>query len=307
VRLGKAHARVRLLFCRKPLPGCFPGPALQRRRTGRARAPQVRRARRAPATAVLALAALGSAPACAAQLDVAPVLYRFDYRESAAAGEQLDQETGTLLGLAGSWRTRLAAPWQLAAGLRWLSGDTGYDGLTQGGEPHRTSTRQRLLRLHARVARCVPRCDSRVALLAGLAGWRWQRDIEARGGVAALSEQYRWWELEVGTELGAVAGRGWRLGLSGLLIREPEVEVDLRAAGFGTPRLALGESQGARATLGWRAPPAAGSQWGLELSYERWKFGASETATISNGSLLAALAEPRSVSEHLMLAFALSF
>ncbi len=249
------------------------------------------------------LAVVASDRLAAAELTIAPTLQRFDYREFAPGGALLDREEGVLSGFAAAVEFAPSGDWQFGAAGRWLAGRVDYDGQTQAGEPHRTRTSERLLRLQGQARRCLDGCPGRWVLLAGLAASVWQRDIESRGGVSGLAEQYRWWELELGARVRLADGPAgsWHALLGALQIYRPEVEVDLRRFGIGSPTLALEERPGLRAELDWRAHETGELRWGVGLVYERWEFGASDTLTRSDGATLFEIAEPDSRSEHLLL------
>ncbi|MCK4834966.1 MAG: hypothetical protein KAT12_09305, partial [Gammaproteobacteria bacterium] len=79
--------------------------------------------------------------------------------------------------------------------------------------------------------------------------------------------------------------------------------IDLSRQGFGEPELKLGDSSGFSTALVYQHELTTSSSIGITMRYHRWKFGRSNTETISNGVSTFNITEPRSVSQHSTISF----
>jgi len=221
----------------------------------------------------------------------------FDYREF-HNGQLLDLESGWLPGLAGAldWRQ---GKWSLTPEVAWHSGQVDYDGQTQTGIPHDTDTDTELLRYGLTAGYLLPATRWHWRLTAAFQRMQWQRDIRPNNGVSGLKEDYRWNEGSLGLQF-ALPNRSqepWQLHLQYLLIDSPQLEVKSDSE-FDPVTFALGERHGWR--VSFTVPLTAGGRWSLQPYWERWRFGQSDSLSLTrNGQDTSWLAmEPESLSEH---------
>jgi len=136
--------------------------------------------------------------------EITPQLVHFDYHESDASGSTLNREKGLLPAI------EVAADGQLKnlssrlyAGA--MSGSVDYDGHTQGGGSYDTNTKQDIFHLGAELDIEV---HQNISVVLAWSRYWWRRDIQPKGIVQGLTEDYRWDLPEAGVRL---RYQGWQL------------------------------------------------------------------------------------------------
>jgi len=229
----------------------------------------------------------------------------FDFREFDNQGQELLQESGYLPGLSTGLLYR-AGRVKLTTRADILDGRVDYQGQTQIGNPLETRTEEYLLSLEQSFM-YQDRTD-----VPGLAGTgvgvfvghtAWQRDIQPTAITRGLSERYQWWRAGITLDCplpllqSSVSNSPVRLSVSAFRTFSADVAVDLTKLGYGKPDLALGAKNGVKVALAYT--PDLSDKWPLrlELDYQRWGFGRSDTKRLSNGAQTISILEPRSETE----------
>lgn len=235
-------------------------------------------------------------------IDVSAKLLHFDYEEFDLNGDSFNTETGYIPGISLS----LASTHQQltsSIGFESYDGQVDYDGQTQSGIPHTTDTDESLLRLLYRLD-WSPQ-ESSYSIYGKIAWQQWDRDILPANNVSGLFEQYRWWAYEAGlSSTVAVNDKNtWRFEFGILKTDNGTIEIDLLRQGFGRPELNLGDGSGTRAEIIYQYALSDRDRFNIGLQYQRWKFGKSNSAFISDGSITYEIYEPRSISKHTIVSF----
>jgi len=229
-----------------------------------------------------------SANSHAIDLRIAYELMHFDYEETVASGNTLNtlnQETGLIPGIT----IAIAHPYRRIDNTFEFSaydGQVDYDGHTQTGEPHQTTTEESIYRLLYKLSWSPLSTD---AAFYGKTYWQqWDRDIQANNGVSGLFERYQWWTVEAGAQLPLFRQDNQHLLLElGLLASlNGTIMVDLTNAGLGSPVLDLGNSIGFSSELKYEFKQENNSSLRFGVQFKTWEFGRSNSETLADGSTI---------------------
>lgn len=205
----------------------------------------------------------------------------FEYEEN-HDGNRLNKEDGELPGL----ELRLEeyrGQWYARAWGRYADGEVDYDGQTNAGAPLNTDTDETIWHGHLGLGRWLTSPDSFLDLgLQAGGGYRhWERDIQSTSTVLGLEETYRWPYLSAGaTALKTRGAATWSLEAELLWPINPEVEIDDNPV-FNKTELDLEQQLGGRLALRWHQDLNPRLGLALELWYEHWELGQSDTETIN--------------------------
>lgn len=231
----------------------------------------------------------------AVDLRIAAELMHFDYEETDMSGNILNQETGFMPGLTIAAEQpfhRIDNSFEFSV----YDGQIDYDGRTNTGLPHQTTTEESIYRLLYKLSWSPL---STKAALYGKAYWQqWDRDIQPNNGVQGLFERYQWWTIEAGATLPFIQTDNQNLLLElGLLTTfNGTILIDLSNAGFGSPVLDLGNSVGFSGELIYRLRQSQYSSLQFGVQFKTWEFGRSNSKTLSNGSSTITIFEPDSTT-----------
>jgi len=234
-----------------------------------------------------------SATSHAVDIRVAAEMMHFDYEETDTAGNTLNQETGFIPGIT----LAAAQPYRRIDNTFEFSiydGQVDYDGSTQAGQSHHTTTEQSIYRLLYKLSWSPLSTD---AAFYGKTYWQqWDRDIQPNNGVSGLFERYQWWTVEAGAQLPFIKNDKQNLLLElGLLASlNGTIMIDLTDAGFGSPTLDLGNSIGFSSELKYEYRQASNSSLQFGIQFKTWEFARSDSKTISDGSSFITITEPDS-------------
>jgi hypothetical protein len=236
-----------------------------------------------------------SASSHAVDLRIAAELMHFDYKETDLSGSTLNQETGFIPGFT------LAAiqPYRRIENsfeFSMYDGQVDYDGRTQGGEPHRTTTEQNIYRLLYKLSWSPLSTE---ATFYGKTYWQqWDRDIQPSNGVGGLFERYQWWTVEAGAQLPFIKQDNQSLSLElGLLASlNGTIMIDLTYANLGSPVLDLGNSIGFASGLKYEFKQTSNSSLQFGVQFKTWEFGRSNSKIISDGNDTFTITEPDSTT-----------
>ena len=218
----------------------------------------------------------------ATDLRLAAELMYFDYEETDVFGRSLNRETGFMPG----FTVAASQPYRSihnTAEFSLYGGDVDYDGETQAGQPHQTTTAETIYRLLYRLSWSPE--DSEGAFY-GKAYWQqWDRDIQPNDGVSGLFERYQWWTVEAGVQVPFIKDEKHRLLLElGMLTTfNGTIMVDLDAAGYGSPELDLGNGVGFSGELKYAFMQTKNSSFQLGVQLKTWEFGRSNSETLVDG------------------------
>jgi len=231
----------------------------------------------------------------AADLRLAAELMNFDYEETDVSGSTLDQETGYIPG----FTVAASQPYRSIHNTVEFSlygGDVDYDGQTQAGQPHQTTTDETIYRLLYELNWSPG--DSEGAFY-GKAYWQqWDRDIQPNDGVSGLFERYQWWTLEAGVQVPFIKNeqRELLLELGMLATNSGTISINLTNVGYGEHTLNLGNGIGYSAALTYEMKLASNNSFQFGAMLKSWEFGRSNSETISNGTSTITIIEPDSTT-----------
>jgi hypothetical protein len=224
----------------------------------------------------------------AIDLRIAAELMYFDYEETVTSGNMLitlNQETGFIPGItiaATLPYRRIDNTFEFSA----YDGQVDYDGQTQTGQPHQTTTEENIYRLLYKLSWSPLSTD---AAFYGKTYWQvWERDIQASSGVNGLFERYQWWTVEAGAQLPFFKHDNQNILLElGLLASlNGTIMVDLTNAGLGSPVLDLGNSIGFSSELKYEFKQSNNSSLQFGVQFKTWEFGRSNNETLVDGSTI---------------------
>jgi hypothetical protein len=255
---------------------------------------------KATTAALLASAAVLPTTAPALDLRLGGELMYFDYEETDLSGNSLNQETGFIPGLsiaaAHAYRNL-----NNAIEFSLYGGDVDYDGQTQAGVPHQTTTTETIYRLLYKLSWSPLDTDN---AFYGKAYWQqWDRDIQPANNVQGLFERYQWWTLEGGVQIPFIKQEDSSLLLElGLLTTfNGTMSINLTSAGYGEHTLDLGNGVGYAAALKYEITMAGNNRLQFGARINGWEFGRSNSKTISNGINTITITEPDSTTMQTIL------
>ncbi|MCW8855132.1 MAG: hypothetical protein OQK72_10555, partial [Gammaproteobacteria bacterium] len=125
-------------------------------------------------------------------------------------------------------------------------------------------------------------------------------DIQPNNGVNRLYEEYSWWSIEAGiqTKIYQNNKQSIKLEIGLLHTLDGYISIDLRPQGYGYPELSLGSKSGFNSNLLFNKKISDNNDFYLKINYKHWKFGKSNSQTLSNGFSSITITEPRSESNH---------
>lgn len=222
-------------------------------------------------------------------------LMYFNYEEFDTTGTSLNSETGFLPGLTLS----ASQPYKAIHNTVKFSiygGQVDYNGQTQSGQPHQTNTDESIYRILYKISWSPENYQS---IFYARTYWQqWDRNILSNKGVSGLFERYQWWSLEAGIQASIYKHDRhdvlFELGL--LKTTNGTIKIDLNNSGYGTPVLDLGDSIGLNSALNYQIKLRQNSDLQFGFRYTTWRFGRSNTRTLSNGSTVITVVEPESIT-----------
>ena len=240
-----------------------------------------------------------------------PGILYFDYEETTDSGRFLDGETGLVAGISAQLEYSYPSG---ATGIVHggaYSGTVDYDGhVSPSGEPVQTDTDANFFTLGAAVLVPLDGPAARASLRLGFLKKRWERDIRPTvnpliGYVSGLYEVYEWEELSLGAVVTPVTSTiyRWRFYAGLFQTIDPRIKINLQARGDGEPRLYMGADTGLEFSAQWMGEEKGNWKTGLQFSYKAWRFGKSNTESISGGR---SVTEPRSRTHLWLFEFVLA-
>ena len=236
-----------------------------------------------------------STSAQATDLRLAAELMYFDYEETDVFGSSLNRETGFMPGftVAASQpyrNTRITVEFSL------YDGDVDYDGKTQAGRPHQTTTEETIYRVLYRLDWSPMGTTDVFYGKAYLQ--QWDRNIQPNDGVQGLFERYQWVTAEAGARFPFIKDekQNLMLELGVLTTFNGTIMIDLTDAGFGQPVLDLGNGVGFTGELKYEFKHTRNTSFRFGVQLKGWEFGRSNSKTISNGSTIITITEPDSTT-----------
>lgn len=236
------------------------------------------------------------------QLSLSPSLLHFDYTEFSTTNEVLDRESGWLTGIEVKLRHDVTSDWLINIYSSYYQGTVDYDGQTQSGIPHTTDTEMELIRLGASIERSI---IENMHLFAGVQSHRWQRNIQDNNNVSGLDETYKWLEYSIGlnSDIPVTAKDHVNLSASYLFIRNATIYVDLSKINLGSATLDIGDDTGARLNATWTHQHKNNTHYGIDVFFEAWRFGRSNTKQTQNSTSIVFVTEPRSETQNIGITF----
>ena len=231
----------------------------------------------------------------ATEMRIAGEMMHFDYEETDLNGNTLNQETGLIPGLTVS-ATKPYQDFDNTLEFSIYDGQIDYDGQTQSGQPHQTTTEETIYRLLYRLS------WSPQAVAGGFYGkayWQqWDRDIQPFNGVQGLFERYQWWSIEAGMQVPFIDNESQNLSLElGMLATfDGSILIDLESSGFGSPVLELGNGFGFSGEFKYEHRQTDNSSFLFGVQLKTWEFGRSNSKIISNGTNVISITEPESTT-----------
>lgn len=234
-----------------------------------------------------------SMPGLATDLQFTVGLMQFDYEETDLVGNTLNQETGYIPGIS----IGASNPWRStdhSIEFSLYGGGVDYDGQTQSGQPHQTTTEQTIYKFLYRLGWSPQDTDG--GFYGEIYWQQWDRDIQPNNGVSGLFERYQWWSIEAGVEVPLMRKdrHDLLLELGVLATFNGTLLVDLSSAGYGEPLLDLGNGAGFAGEFRYAFNQSDSSSFHFGIAYKTWEFGRSNSVTVSNGIDLITITEPDS-------------
>ncbi len=236
-----------------------------------------------------------SANSHATEMRIAGEMMHFDYEETDINGNTLNQETGIIPGITVSASTTYRSI-DNTLEFSIYDGQVDYDGRTQAGQPHQTTTEETIYRLLYRLSWSP---QSTIGAFYGKAYWQqWDRDIQPFNGVQGLFERYQWWSVEAGVQVPFIKSYSHDLLLElGMLATfDGNILIDLESSGFGSPVLELGNGVGFSGELKYEHKQSDNSSFLFGVQLKTWEFDRSNSKTVSNGSNIISITEPDSTT-----------
>lgn len=233
----------------------------------------------------------------------ANLLY-FDYEEYDDAGLSLNHEFGFIPGIG----FHLTGSNNMFS-FQLFDGNVEYDGQTQAGTPHQTTTDETVYRLNYRHTFSPDFSSVKTNYFLGINYQIWDRSILPNNGVSGLFEQYRWWSAEAGfiSTLSQYNNDTVTLELGLSYSFNGTILVDLTPFGSGEPVLDLGNRPGARVALVYQKMLSTNQALTFTLEHRHWEFGKSNLHTITTGAWAGStILEPESRSDHSLFSVSLS-
>jgi len=234
------------------------------------------------------------------------IVMDFDFSEYDEKQEVLN-ERGLLYGGELEFGTALGnRPLWFSTKGQMLAGRVKYDGQTESGIPHETTTNELIYDWSAQVGRIYEswRSHDYATIYAGLGFHQWVRDIDStinhstQENVIGLFERYTWFYANVGARgfLFRTAKSHMMIEINLLRTINPYMEVSFRGQ-FDEVKVPLGEHYGAKLSLPFRYEITRKFQIYSEVFFESWDLGRSKPLNLTvNGFVKGGLSEPRSSS-----------
>ena len=234
----------------------------------------------------------------AKSLKISPSVFYFDYEEFNTSGFSLNRETGFLPGLKLKLNT-LHGNNELNYSLSFYNGNVDYNGSTQSGQAHTTTTDTQLFDIG--LSYQFTSLDNKPFF--GFRHWRWNRDILDNNNVRGLHEIYNWNELNFGLTFETSTYQNlivWAKP-SLLYVFNPRMKILLPNSNL---TLNMKDSAGARLHAGITWPKNKSTSYSLSIISEYWEFGRSNTEFTDDffGNSVF-VTEPRSESFHNSIQF----
>lgn len=258
---------------------------------------------------IFIFAALITAPTSSyanGQFTLSPSLIHFDYAEFSTANKLLDRELGWLPGLETRLRYPPGSRLLIDVHSAYYRSSVDYVGQTQSGTPHNTRTRTSLARLGARAELTL---YPDINLFFSAQSHRWKRGIKVSNDISGIDESYQWLEYSIGFNSSIITSDKHVLILeAGLLAtRQASMDVDLSRVDLGSAELDLGNGTGTRLSLLWRQHFQDNFRYGVNVFFEAWEFGRSNTKPTAGGASSVFVTEPRSETRNIGLKLNLEY
>lgn len=230
----------------------------------------------------------------------------FEYQEFGDSGNSLNKENGFLPGL----RILGAASLNdinLSVAAEVFDGTVAYDGHLQTGQPYTTDTDTRLV--HFSVGASWQPQTSLTRLFFSLQRDAWERDIQSKGLISGLFEEYSWYTIKLGMaqRFKLAETLELELGLGPTRTKDTRITVHLSDFGYGNPELEMPAKNGYFLAASLIQNKTAHGSFHIDLEHTHFEFGKSNTKTLINGSQIVQIHEPRSESDHTTLRFGYRF
>ncbi len=208
--------------------------------------------------------------------NLTPKAVYFDYLEVDDQGDTLDTETGWLSGIDAGISIP-AGDFTFSSHVNYLQGDVAYNGHTQAGAVYRTQTQQQIINYGVSSQHSFNL--DRFTLTPSLAmdKFYWRRDIQRKGVVSGLTEDYQWLLIKPSLELifssNNLPTLSWQLGIT----RSENITMKIHATACTQSVTVF-----PKADNGWfsqfKVYSFTSPQYGIAtfLRYENWKMKKSD-------------------------------
>lgn len=230
----------------------------------------------------------------------------FEYQEYGDSDNSLNKENGFLPGLR-IVGTASMNDFNLSASAEVFDGTVAYDGHLQTGQPYTTDTDTRLLNYSVGAA-WQPQA-SLTRLFFYLQRDAWERDIQPKGLISGLFEEYSWYTIKLGMahrfKIAETLELELRLGPT--RTKDARITVHLSDFGYGNPELEMPSRNGYFLGASLIQKKTTHGSIHVDLEHTHFEFGKSNTKTLVHGSQIVQIHEPRSESDHTTLRFGYRF
>lgn len=242
----------------------------------------------------------------AANIEVEPQVMFFDFTEFDVNGKKLVNENGHIKGIGARFSYQLFSPLVFGMDGRKFSGDVDYQGRTQIGANHSTTTHQSITDIGFYINYSI-RKDMSLGI--HMSRFDWQRNIQPTKNVSGLTEEYQWYQaklvgkyqlpLKFNQLITFVAGFN--------VILSPKMTIFIPNYGIAPINLSLGEEQGYYAEIGYRKRLHQNIELSSTLKIDQFSFGKSGEKKVARNDRLYSIHQPRSESQYVIAAVAVKY
>ena len=255
---------------------------------------------------ILFLVIYGAPIKAETHFSLAPSLINFDYTEFTFNNNVLNKETGWIPGIQFQITQTINEQLNIELDVSYYDGTANYTGHTQSGLSHNTQTDEQLLQVAMKL---ITALATNTDIYLSTKNHQWDRNIQGSKNTPGIFETYQWWEMSVGarTAIHIKGNQSWLADISVLKTINPTIYVDLSSIDAGHANLELGSDTGARLQLMWKMMSDKQNSYGINIFYETWDFGISNSKTTIGGSRNESIFEPRSETRHSGIQLLLNF
>ncbi len=223
-------------------------------------------------------------------VQIAPVIYRFEYEEPT-----LMSEKGFMHGVAGKYAYNNRTV-MFGLSIEYAAGELDYDGSTWGGTPVSANTEDYILEFRSLIGGNIHKGRSKITPFIGFGVRYWNDTIKGSGG---YEREILYYYSPIGVKTVSPLSDSWFWSLNAEydLFWKGQVKSHLSDAdpGFNDPEVnqSFGDGFGIRFSLQFKNKISEKFSWYIEPFFRYWDVGESDTAILAlNGVPIGLVYEP---------------